>query len=422
MVPNFPSIIRNFRILWFIYQQHFGVTSGHAIPITQVNPVPIRKSRYDFIRFNLMVPSLNSEHLFGGIATAVRLFKEVIQKKKDNLKFRIILTDAGPEEEAHEIFPGFKSITPNQDSDANYQMVNLADKKRPELTVMRNDLFFATAWWTACLSQDINRAQSEIYGQALKKMVYIIQDYEPAFYNWSSHFMLAEATYRSEIPTIAVFNSSLLSDFFKDGGYKFYKTYEFEPRLNETLRKYFDPKASGRKNQIACYGRPSTDRNCFSLIVGGLRKWVEKDTNVVDWKIVSVGEDHPPVDLGNGITMTSKGKLSLEAYARLLSESAVGLSLMASPHPSYPPLEMAHFGMLTITNSFFNKDLSQLHDNITSIQHVTPDSIAMAISKAVRVFTLNPEKGAQGQSRIPDYCEKGAQFPFLNDFINDILE
>ena len=53
------------------------------------------------------------------------------------------------------------------------------------------------------------------------------------------------------------------------------------------------------------------------------------------------------------------GKASLDEYADHLNRAAVGVSLMVSPHPSYPPLEMAEAGVLAITNNYGSKDLSR---------------------------------------------------------------
>ena len=47
------------------------------------------------------------------------------------------------------------------------------------------------------------------------------------------------------------------------------------------------------------------------------------------WRIVSAGEPHPDVPLGNGCLLSSLGKLELEEYARLLRRSAVGVGLVA---------------------------------------------------------------------------------------------
>ena len=113
------------------------------------------------------------------------------------------------------------------------------------------------------------------------------------------------------------------------------------------------------------YGRPGKPRNAFPLIVDGLRAWVERRDDAGDWEFVSAGQAHEPVDLGRGVRMVSSGKLELDAYADLLRTSAIGISLMASPHPSYPPLEMASLGMLVLTNRFGAKDLSTWHDAIT---------------------------------------------------------
>jgi hypothetical protein len=55
---------------------------------------------------------------------------------------------------------------------------------------------------------------------------------------------------------------------------------------------------------------------------------------------------------------------------------------MLSPHPSYPPLEMAEAGMITLTNRFDGKDLSLRSDNIISIDVLTPETLAEEIARA----------------------------------------
>ena len=54
---------------------------------------------------------------------------------------------------------------------------------------------------------------------------------------------------------------------------------------------------------------------------------------------------------------------------------------MISPHPSYPPLEMAAFGMGVITNRYGQKDLSRWAPGIRSIDMFTPEAIADALSQ-----------------------------------------
>lgn len=54
---------------------------------------------------------------------------------------------------------------------------------------------------------------------------------------------------------------------------------------------------------------------------------------------------------------------------------------MISPHPSYPPLEMASFGMGVVTNRYGRKDLSQWAQGIRSIDSFTPEAIAEALKR-----------------------------------------
>jgi hypothetical protein len=57
---------------------------------------------------------------------------------------------------------------------------------------------------------------------------------------------------------------------------------------------------------------------------------------------------------------------------------------MISPHPSYPPLEMAEAGVLAITNKYGCKDLSRRFPEIISIERADPELLAEAIGAAVR--------------------------------------
>jgi hypothetical protein len=168
------------------------------------------------------------------------------------------------------------------------------------------------------------------------------------------------------------------------------------------------------------YGRPGIPRNAFPAIVDGLRAWRATDPHAADWTLTSVGEAHPEIDLGGGVALGSIGKLDLDAYAALLRTSAIGVSLMVSPHPSYPPLEMAHLGMLVLTNGFGAKDLSTWHTNITSVGDVASETLAAELSALCRRFEADATIGARGRSSRPDYVSDAPQFPFAPD-VEDLL-
>ena len=66
-------------------------------------------------------------------------------------------------------------------------------------------------------------------------------------------------------------------------------------------------------------------------------------------------------------------RLAYADYAAFLAESDVLLSLMLSPHTSYPPLEMATAGGIVITNTFSTKTAADLSAISTAIRGTPPD-------------------------------------------------
>lgn len=368
-----------------------------------------------------MVPSINEEHFFGGTSTALSLLEKIQEKVMRDVKIRIIITDARPKRDALKKFNAYNHGYIHLDSDAERELVFLGSATHPAIHVTSEDRFVSTAWWTAYKAINVIEQQVSLFGQKARRLLYFIQDFEPGFYNWSSHYALAESTYRSIIPTIAVFNSSFLRDYFKDRRYSFFKEYVFEPRLNPELRNWISNGGKRRKKTILFYGRPSVDRNCFPLVIETLRLWIQRQPDHRNWEIISIGEDHPTIDLGDHRTIKSMGKLRLADYARLLNESAIGISFMVSPHPSYPPLEMAHFGLLTLTNSFASKDLSRWHENIVSLTQLTPDTAADGLLKLTRQFVRDPGCGLNGKSLIPSYTSGVSQFPFIDELLLHFL-
>ena len=103
--------------------------------------------------------------------------------------------------------------------------------------------------------------------------LYFIQDYEPGFYSWSTKYLLADSTYKSDYPTIAIFNSMLLKEFFDENHYHFTHSFAFDPVLNDGLRKALEqmPAQVDKKKQILVYGRPGTERNAFNLVIAALK-------------------------------------------------------------------------------------------------------------------------------------------------------
>lgn len=332
-------------------------------------------------RLNLLVPSVNPKDIFGGISTALNFFERIVSDT--GIRARIVVLDSVPKAAAvEERFPDYVLTSLGKECDAEKQIVSACRRSHRSLPVSTGDWFIATSWWSAYCFQDEALRQRDLEsGMTLNPLIYLIQDYEPGFYAWSSEYLLAKSTYQSDVPTIAVFNSNELKEHFASHSYTFQKMYVFEPFLNKALATKLREHSGvvTKRKQILVYGRPGTPRNAFELVVESLRRWIDTDPIAMQWDFLSAGEQHPPVPLSNGRYLSSVGKLSLDDYAALLSESYAGISLMVSPHPSYPPLEMAAFGVQVISNQYDEKDLSTFSPNITSLKRATPHEVAAAL-------------------------------------------
>lgn len=346
--------------------------------LAEVTPVTPREEQGgDELRFNLLVPSVDKKHVFGGIATAIRFFEELVFRF-DHCKARIISLDAPVCPSNMAISDRYQLVGSDQSSTADFQIVEYCDRYQKSIPVRCRDVFISTGWWTAYTFRSVLLWQAEHYRQKVNPLIYLIQDYEPGFYPWSSRYLLADSTYHMDVPVFAVFNSMQLSDFFSKGGYAFTRSWAFEPMLNQGLKQFLPSRNQkvSKKRQMIVYGRPGTARNAFEVIVAALKLWASRQKDAEEWRVYSAGETHQSIDLGKGVKLHSLGKLSLEDYARCMLETYAGISLMVSPHPSYPPLEMSTFGIRTITNCYANKNLTSFNDNIISLRSAAPENIA----------------------------------------------
>jgi hypothetical protein len=66
------------------------------------------------------------------------------------------------------------------------------------------------------------------------------------------------------------------------------------------------------------------------------------------------------VDLGFGKCLEILPKMNPTAYADVLRDMDVGLSLMYAAHPSLVPYEMADAGAIAVTNAFANRSVSYI--------------------------------------------------------------
>ena len=401
-----------------------SVSPAATVEVPEVTPLCGRVSALTEPRLNLLLPSLDEKHIFGGIATALSFFKALAS---DDTELRIILTDQSHPPLLESASWKEWKIMDGMHKDINGKViVPMGDRWARSLAVRSNDRFIATGWWTAYTLLRLLDWQASAFAKAKQSFIYLIQDFEPGFYPWSSRYLMALSTYQDPSPVIRVFNTRLLQEYFATYGLPAAQEYAFDPQLNSTLaaarQQLINAGASLNKEKILLlYGRPGTPRNGFELACQGIQYWSSQDSQAADWQCVSVGESHAPIPLANGRYINSLGKLDLATYADWLTRSAMGLSLMFSPHPSYPPLEMAAFGVRVITNTYANKNLSALSPLIESLSIVTPESIGTFL---MRLSSLYKEGHTSLADDIrPLFACSQNPFPFmdaLNSFWKNI--
>src|SRR6202007_712854 len=101
---------------------------------------------------------------------------------------------------------------------------------------------------------------------------------------------------------------------------------------------------------------------------------IDKD----NWEVWAMGEKIQPIALGKGVVLNPLPWMNFDDYAKRVRTADLLLSLMLSPHPSYPPLEMAASGKLVVTNSFSVKTAERMHAFSPNIIVADPNAECIA--------------------------------------------
>ena len=350
-------------------------------------------------RINLVLPGLSTADAFGGVVTGLNFFAGLkAALAEEGIEARIITEEPIPSGDT------VLSARPGL-GDCPTHALRANDDQLP---VRANDAFIVFNWWVSVNLDPVLAAQSAHFGRPALPKIHLVQEYEPHFYSFSAAHALAREAFDGPWPLWAVFNTHELHEFWTVQGHQAEKTWVFEPRMNAAIRPFADNLSAAEKTRtLLVYGRPQVPRNAFFLVRRGLEHWaLAHGAEHRDWRIVSAGMKHEDIALGGGHKLVSLGKLSLDDYGQLLRKTAVGLSLMVSPHPSYPPLEMAHFGVRVVTNGYANKRPAARHENLVAVPQMRPAGIAEMLEQEIRRFEAAPEAGLQARTHMPDYLEE----------------
>lgn len=321
---------------------------------------------------------LHPAGFFGGIATL--LFTAAKLANELNYDLRVVQTTGYSDKVDVVKFLNENGIEFSYD---RYSTLNLSNRSNYDygyLPLHPDDVVMVSAWWDARIASEL---------PLKNKFVYLIQDFEPIFYNNSDAFTLSDETYKTE-KFLPITNTEILLEYFKKNGYNYIAEnavfFEPAPSPNVKLKKFSEETKTKR---IFLYGRPNVDRNMFYTAIKALDLAVN-DERLADYdiEVYSAGSSEVPnIELSNGTKIKNKGKMPLDEYYKFVQTVDVAISPMLAPHPNYPTLEFSSIGATVVTTKWETKqNLDRYSKNIFMCEPTIKDmadKIVEAIIKPI---------------------------------------
>jgi hypothetical protein len=138
-----------------------------------------------------------------------------------------------------------------------------------------------------------------------------------------------------------------------------------------------------------------------------------------EWSLISDGDLHEDIPIGNGLVLKSRGKAPLDQYAEFLSRCWVGIAFVFSAGPSYSVYDIAEFGGWTITNKWRCKDPSIRSPNILCVDDSMPRSVAEALARCCDQYEPGKTAVMAGLGHV--FRSDGEEFPFASELAQSWL-
>jgi len=322
-------------------------------------PLGLRVSEAEPERINLLIPTIDLRHLFGGYIAKFNLARKLAEAGH---RVRIVTVDPTPElpQDWRERVEGYSGL-----AGAMAKLEVAFAREQGELAISPRDRFVATTWWTAYHARD---AVALTGGE---RFLYLIQEYEPFTFVMGSWAAVAAATYT--FPHAALFSTELLRGYFAanrigvysgDGADGDRSSVSFQNAITPVRAPSAAALADREGRRLLFYARsePHAKRNMFELGMIALSRAIESRVFGDEWEFFGIGSvsGRSRVALASGNELDVLPRQDQSRYGEILSGYDVGLSLMLTPHPSLVPIEMASAGLLTVTNTFATKTAERL--------------------------------------------------------------
>ena len=369
--------------------------------LNPVYPIPVVITTEKIKRLNLVTDTIEPGSLLGGVATA--LIVATVFCEKNDYELRII-TRTAPASAVN-----YKRVIEQNQLKAPKKVTFFSDygdhrgfEAKYKMDISEEDIFFATSWWSA---ESIRKTTLR------PRFFYIIQEVETFFYNYCGERLLCEKVMQNQNIDFII-NSHYLDEYFRENDPNIAKnSVYFEPAFSRNLfhsADRSDNQPAQGKHRMFFYGRPKNPRNLFNYGVSVLDKAIQRgiiDTN--EWEICFAGAfmDNP-ITFCDGSRAAMIGQMSWKEYAEFLRTIDLALCLMYTPHPSYPPFDVACSGGVVVTNRYMNKQEFPQCKNVL-MADLTDESMLTAMEEGIQL-ALNSELRRKNyeQTTIPGSWEE----------------
>jgi hypothetical protein len=333
-----------------VERQWLTLTLDERFP--NLRPLHVYASASAPKRISMVTDSINSGSLFGGVGTAL-IFATLLARRTER-PLRIITRSEPPTPANCRTVLEANGIPWRGDVDFVFSSRDTSNGRLVD--VAAGDVFITTSWWTTWATRASVDPAS---------IIYLVQEDERRFYpEGDDSIRCAEIL---DDPRIrCVVNSKPLFDYLFGGPDTHARTPSwFEPAFPAFLTAR-EESASDKRNFLF-YARPKNLRNLYYRGLEAISGAIESGLlDPATWDFFFIGRDLEPVVLPGGVRPTLIENLGWHDYQRLLRRMDLGLSLMASPHSSYPPPDLAAAGAVVVTNTFGSdkQSLDQYSANI----------------------------------------------------------
>lgn len=304
-------------------------------------------------RVSFVTDSINKGSLYGGVGTAIILAALVAEAS--GARLRVVTRTERAQPAGLETVLGTYGISLTHDVEFAYAPFYDSNY---EIDFFKQELFITTSWWTTAATLASVRSES---------IVYLLQEDERMFYaHGDGHLRCSRVLANRDIRFVV--NTRLLFDHLVASGLANIaeRGVWFEPAFPQEV---FHPRERepGAKRTLMFYARPNNVRNLFFFGIEIIEAAIARGIiDLQEWDLLLVGKDIPKLRFDDGrYSPKTHENLSWTEYAALASRTDLALCLMYSPHPSYPPFDLAASGAVVVTNRFgIKQDLSGYSRNI----------------------------------------------------------